>query len=95
MTRDSTPPLWSWEVVRDVPATEDRPRFIEEVAYVEGRAVAMSRYYVLVPGSKHMQEHGRWKTENYRLDEPSHWLLPVIAAITVAFWFFFYNIMEA
>jgi len=94
MSSDRKPPLWSWKVVRDVPATKHYPRYIEKITYYKGRPQTINRRYVLPPGSEHRRNYTLWPTTGRKVDNPGPGFAPIMFGITVAFWFFIHVLTE-
>jgi|ETNvirenome_6_30_1030629.scaffolds.fasta_scaffold121808_2 hypothetical protein len=94
MARDRTPPLWSWEVVRDVPATKDHPRYIEEITYYRGRPHSINRQYIIKPDSGWRRNGSSWPTTGRALNTPSKWANRLLLCFIVAFWVIVHTLTE-
>ena len=93
MKKHKKPPLWSWEIKRDVPATKDRPRFTETITYHRGKPHSQNRQYILPPGSD--WDRSRWRTQGKFLDEPTPLFEVVMVGIIVTFWFVLHVLTDA
>tara|TARA_E500000318_G_scaffold82097_1_gene77406 strand:+ start:26 stop:325 length:300 start_codon:yes stop_codon:yes gene_type:complete len=83
------PPLWSWEVIKVIPATRHKPTLVVEQTYHRGEPHSINEKYVLPYTSK--LNCNTWRPYGRQVDTPSPFFAPLLLGAIVLFWICLYT----